>query len=459
MARKALTTNQLSAIAPAQHVADKANTKALNDGGGLDLRRSGANWFWYFRTTSPVTGKRAWFPLCGGQPYSSMRGNSTSSLAAARLQAEEMRVSTRSGTDVNIERQQRIAAEREAIKADKESQRRALTVRTLFARWKETDLALVVKGERRSGRKDGGRYVEEQFERHVFSQIGDVQATDIRRADVMELLDRLTKQGHNRTANVILAMLRQMFRFAAKRDLIQGDPTFGIEKKDAGGRDNERERMLSEPEIRQLARSVPNANLNPRTEAALWLLFATAARVGELVKAQWSEIDTASRTWTIPAENSKNGKAHVVHLSDFALRWIDRLSTLKTNPTWVFPNVKETEHVCTKTINKQFSDRQRTGPPMSNRSANTNALLLPGGKWVPHDLRRTAASRMQALGVSGEVIDRCLNHTEANKVTRTYQRDELLPQRAEAFKRLGEHLDVLTRTDTRNVLPLTKACG
>ena len=91
---------------------------------------------------------------------------------------------------------------------------------------------------------------------------------------------------------------------------------------------------------------------------------------------------------------------------------------------------------------------------MSNRAANTNALVLPGGKWVPHDLRRTAASRMQALGVSSEVIDRCLNHTETNKVTRTYQRDDLIPQRVEAFNRLGTYLAVLSVGDA-NVVALS----
>ena len=72
-----------------------------------------------------------------------------------------------------------------------------------------------------------------------------------------------------------------MFRVNAKRDLIQGDPTFGVNVEDAGGCDNERQRMLSEVEIRQLARCVPNTNLNSRTAAAIRLLFATVARAGE----------------------------------------------------------------------------------------------------------------------------------------------------------------------------------
>ena len=52
------------------------------------------------------------------------------------------------------------------------------------------------------------------------------------------------------------------------------------------------------------------------------------------------------------------------------------------------------------------------------------------------------------------VIDRWLNHTEANKGTRVCQRDELLPQRVEALNRLGERLDILTTGITDNVLSM-----
>jgi integrase len=446
--RNQFTAKELTAEIRKAEAGERSTT--INDGGGLVLRKRGDHWLWYFRTTSPETKRDVWVSLAPRTPYPGTM------LAAARELALPYRVKADSGVDPNEERKRANAAKVAQSEARAEVKRRELTVRTLFTRWKETDLTLIVKGDNRSGRKDGGEYVGQQFERHVFPHIGDIQATQLRRADIMALLDSIKAQGANRTANIMLALLRQMFRFAAKRDLIEVDPTFGIDKRDAGGKDNERDRILSEAEVRELAAKVSIANLNPRTEAALWLLLATAARVGELIKAEWSHVDTLTRTWTIPAGNSKNGKAHQIQLSDFALKWFDRLAALRSNPTWVFPNVMEQSHVCTKTINKQFSDRQRTPEQrMSNRAANTTALAVTGGKWVPHDLRRTAASFMQSLDVSSDVIDRCLNHTEQNKVTRTYQRNEMIPQRTEAFRKLGAHLELLTRTDTDNVVTLS----
>jgi integrase len=58
-----------------------------------------------------------------------------------------------------------------------------------------------------------------------------------------------------------------------------------------------------------------------KTVAASALLFTiyTAARTQESVMARWSEIDLASKTWTVPASRMKAGKEHKVPLSDAAV--------------------------------------------------------------------------------------------------------------------------------------------
>jgi hypothetical protein len=52
-----------------------------------------------------------------------------------------------------------------------------------------------------------------------------------------------------RMANLVLTNLRQMFRFAVAREWMQGDPTTAIARKQAGGQDNEGERLLPGEEI------------------------------------------------------------------------------------------------------------------------------------------------------------------------------------------------------------------
>jgi len=59
-------------------------------------------------------------------------------------------------------------------------------------------------------------------------------------------------------------------------------------------------------------------------------------------------------------------------------------------------------------------------------------------------MRRTGATTMVALGVLPEVAERCLNHTEQNRVKRTYQRHSYESEMREAWRVLGERLELLT---------------
>jgi len=72
-------------------------------------------------------------------------------------------------------------------------------------------------------------------------------------------------------------------------------------------------------------------------------------------------------------------------------------------------------------------------------------LVLSGGRygaWTPHDLRRTAATMMQALGVSPDVIDRCQNHVLAgSKVRRHYLTHEYAAETRQAWSKLGADIE------------------
>jgi hypothetical protein len=55
---------------------------------------------------------------------------------------------------------------------------------------------------------------------------------------------------------------------------------------------------------------------------------------------------------------------------------------------------------------------------------------------------------MTALGVMPEVAERCLNHTEENKVKRVYQRHSYGPEKKDAWELLGAHLRTLFHIGT-----------
>lgn len=181
-------------------------------------------------------------------------------------------------------------AESAELQAEQNKQRR-LTVRQVFERWAATELTPHVGGDgKRIGRKDGGLYIREQFERRVFSDFGNVAIIDVRKADVLGILDAIKVEGKLRTANMLLADLKQMFRFAAEREIIEHSPIELISKRKIGGKDIKRDRVLSSDELTALVKQFPKANLNRRTALGLWLILATGCRIGELMGTVWVDV-------------------------------------------------------------------------------------------------------------------------------------------------------------------------
>lgn len=390
-----------------------------------------------------------WSGLCAGDPKRGIPAISDLREHFLQLEREKEELARQ---QLAMAARQRIEAEEAQRQAELEQQRR-LTIRQLFERWAAVALQpnIGVDGKRR-GRKDAGEYTRQQFERHVFPHIGEAHAADIGRGDLMAILDRQKSSGKLRTANVLLSELKQMFRFAVQREIVERNPLDGIEKSDVGGKETERERVLTPEEIRLLAGQLPIAKMNRRSEIAVWIILSTACRIGELMGARWEDLDLEQTKWLIPASRTKNQRQHLVHLSAFALSHLRELVTLREltedgQPSpWLFPDRMGTKPVCVKSFGKQLADRQRLSPDdrLSRRTQHVDALTLPGGHWTAHDLRRTAATLMASLGVSADVIDECLNHMIASRVTRTYIRDRREAEQARAFDALGATLAELS---------------
>jgi integrase len=149
---------------------------------------------------------------------------------------------------------------------------------------------------------------------------------------------------------------------------------------------------------------------------------------------------------------TKNQRPHSIHLSAFAIEQFRRVAELRETAgndhlqanSWVFPNQAGSAPTDVKSFGKQLADRQREPKRrLKNRAKNTMALNLNGGRWTAHDLRRTAATLMAELGVSGDVIDECLNHMIESRIRRVYIRDRRVAEQAKAFDLLGAALKLI----------------
>jgi integrase len=418
----------------------------LMDGNGLQLRiATDGTKTWLVRYMLAGTEKQYRLP----KPYRENSGEGFASLADAREQAAEIRSLARRGIDYQIQLDEGNKAEARRLELERTANK---TVSDLFEAWLPT-----------TDRKDKGAELRRMFGHDVLPFIGNVAVKCVTEDEMKAVISTVVRRGSNRLAVMLLADMKQMFRWAEKqkswRKLIEDNPVEAIKANKITSDDydgDERTRTLSPDEIRELSIKLPLSGLIERSEIACWIMLSCCCRIGELIKAKWSAINLDTGIWIIPKENAKNKSAHTVFLSDFAATRFQQLRKISEG-SWCYPNASGETHVCVKSTTKQIRDRQMSAmnrKPMKNRSSKADALILADGDWVPHDLRRTGATMMQSLGVTPEVIERVLNHTEPDKLKRTYQTYDYAKEKREAWRLLGERLALLTRNDTGNVVPL-----
>jgi integrase len=145
-------------------------------------------------------------------------------------------------------------------------------------------------------------------------------------------------------------------------------------------------------------------------------LALTGQRRQEVTQLKWPEVDAETRTWSIPGTRTKNGRVHIVHLSEPA--W----SVIRDRPTageYVFAT-GGAKHF------QSFGHAKRRLDELSGVS-----------EWRVHDLRRTIVSGMARLGVPPHVADKILNHQSGtiSGVAAVHQRHDFLTEREEALDR------------------------
>lgn len=436
---------------------------------------------WYYVYRSPeMAGKQRWWSL-GEYPAIPLydddfpeRGARGKATAARELvgkgvdpQEEAKRIASKLISDRKAE-EDRLAREAELPQ----------TIRELFLRWKEKELASRTsdKGTAIRGRRsDNGASIEAQFNKHVFPVIGDVHPMQIDRTHILKVGERIKNFGFKRTANQALSSMRQMFTWGRSWRYCAEDPTSGIRKKDYGGTEKSRERFLSDDEITDLAKKLHQKQTARNTlvrpsQLAVLLQISTLCRVGELVQMEWKNVQLDdSRRFHIPKAIRKNDEHpdHPVddfdiYLSDFSAKLLIELRRFTGHTAWLFPDMKtrktkwdgreETKgySLDEKTITKQVGDRQRTSS-LEGRAKNCTALLLSGGKWTPHDLRRTGATLIARLAIqqqfsredSKTLSERCLSHIDPDKLHTTYNKYGYDDEMRKAWMALGAHLDKL----------------
>jgi integrase len=315
-------------------------------------------------------------------------------LSKARAAFREARNLLEQGKDP-IEAKRR---EREEQLLRDEARRRELEAPTV-ARLVDEYLEKWAKPRKRSWRED-----QRILEKDIIPAWGKRKAKDIGRRDIITLLDKLVDRGAPIQANRTLACVRKMFNFAVSRDIVTASPCTQIT---APSTENRRDRVLSVSEICLFWQKLDTAPMAIGTRLALKLILVTGQRKGEVINAEWSEVNLNAAWWTIPAEKSKNKLAHRVPLSPLAITLLEEAQALADDSRWVFPG--------------RMIENPIRGDSVNEALARSLPYLGIEDRFVPHDLRRTMASHLTGMGISRLLVSKLLNHVETG-VTAVYDR-------------------------------------
>ena len=254
---------------------------------------------------------------------------------------------------------------------------------------------------------------------HILPKWRKCRFDEIRRADVIELVEGLVAVGKPTLANRVQALISSIFGFAMDADLVTGNPCTRLRRR---GVETIGRRVLSTEEIRRFWPAITQPPVSPRVGLALRLILLTGARPGEVAgigRTELDHLDDKDRArWILPAARSKNGRPHLVPLSDQAQRLVaSLLDQLDDGDEYLFPSpvAKQRQRTATRSTAKQ---RPIAAHALAVAMARFVASLdaKTGRTWqidrpTPHDLRRTVATRLAELGIPKEDRDAVLNHT------------------------------------------------
>jgi integrase len=175
------------------------------------------------------------------------------------------------------------------------------------------------------------------LEVYAFPKIGNRPIEDIRRPDVVEVLEPLWRSRHE-TARKLKIRVAQVIDYATDRGQYH-------EANPARGTIRSLETFHRKP-VHMAAlpwRDLPDfiAQLSERegvSARALEFAILTCARSGEIRGAAWEEVDDKAGIWTVPAERMKARRAHRVPLSKAALVLLAKVRGLDAH--LIFPSAQ-----------------------------------------------------------------------------------------------------------------------
>lgn len=417
---------------------DPKRDRLLGDGDGLFLRvrpHGTKTWVIEYEHQS----KRTKYTI-GGYSRDGAPGNSIpdwlrhgqQTLTQARSIAGAWKAARRGGHDPAAEWEALLEQERQTIAATLaavETERKQPTL---------TDAVDTFMQKIMAGKKSAPaiRYRLNRLAAHI----GDRKIREVTRQDVIAALDTIAqgeREGKTakQLAGEVLTQAKRLWRFAEEREWVTVSPIEKLTRAAFDAKPNKRDVTLRLDELSAIWRALENRELcksDPVTIAAIKLLILTGQRESEVCEAEWTEFDFDAGLWRLPAERTKSGRAHLVHLAPQAVAILQALK----------PITGKKRHT--------FASPLRPKQAIHGRSVNNSLLTMFKAGKLPnvtqchvHDFRRTLISRLPDLGFEPFLGHKIANHVLSG-VFAHYNHNSYEAQRKAALEAWAARLELLT---------------
>jgi integrase len=266
--------------------------------------------------------------------------------------------------------------------------------------------------------------------RYAYPHWRDRIFTDVRRGDVVRLLDHVEDQHGPVQADKVLTVVRSICNwYAVRNDAYQSPIVKGMRR----GTNGARKRILNDDEIRLIWK---HAESEATPFAALvQIALLTGQRLGKLLDMRWSDI-SPDGMWSVPVEEREKGAGGDLALPELALAILRKQ-----------PRILGTDLVFPPAHGRRMSP---------SRKSDFEATLPPMERWVVHDCRRSCRSLLARCGVADAVAERILGHRVGNEVERIYNRHGYGVEKKLALEKLAALIEEIVHGEPsdQKVVPI-----
>jgi integrase len=277
-----------------------------------------------------------------------------------------------------------------------------------------------------------------QVERHLVKHakaLHGLPLGKIERRDIAGVIVSVTNTGGAPTANRVRSSLSSFFTWAISHGLLDHNPVEGAPRHEKRSRD----RVLTPAELRLIWNNLEDNEYG----SIVKLLALTAQRVAEIGALRWSEI--GADQILLPAERTKNHRAHIIPLSAPAAAIIAK---------------QPRREGCDTLFGRKhgFNNWHFWKERLDGAIAAANGGK-PIPRWTTHDLRRTAATMMaEDLGIQPHIIEAILNHVSGHKagVAGIYNRASYQREKTAALHLWADRLLAIAEGRDSNIVALAR---